>query len=57
MVEVILVQLPDRRVEESLAYTALSGSSHREEPVHPPRGWDGVFCSSKNKGAQGASVG
>ena len=37
MVEVILVQLPDRRVEESLAYTALSGSSHREEPVHPPR--------------------
>lgn len=57
MVEVILVQLPDRREEESLAYTALSGSSHREEPVHPPRGWDGVFCSSKNKGAQGASVG
>lgn len=35
--------------EKALHTPALSGPSHREELLHPPCGWDGVFCSSKSR--------
>ena len=36
--------------------TGGTGAAGAALQLHPPRGWDGVFCSSKSKQVQGASV-